>query len=363
MNSDFEIPDRRIASAADYQHRHRRGRFLRSWSIGARRRRDGPQTVSFRDGFTWGSIGQILGYLLGDIEENRKRELFDQLLAQYWSTDRGKQAFSLRFATWNLRYCTKQAPLRAKFLQALDWDIIALQEVSQKAWKAFSSEGIFEQGFYTFSEFNLDSEDRRKHGAAILARKGFRLSEPELIPGLPKSERALAVKLDGYPSPITIVSWHAPNAAGERIGPKMQAYEAITDWLEERTGLIILGFDGNHWNLNVDLAPPDSAGESNEWYQESSFFSATPRHRLQDALLAYYRRDVKAYNEALVFRPNGPLAVSYQRGSSRNPVLDRFDYVFVSPEIDVDLCYYDSERGLSARSDHGIVIADLTIPN
>ena len=35
----------------------------------------------------------------------------------------------VRFATWNLRYCTDAAPRRMPFPEAADWDIIALQEV------------------------------------------------------------------------------------------------------------------------------------------------------------------------------------------------------------------------------------------
>ena len=39
----------------------------------------------------------------------------------------------VRFATWNLRYCTDAAPRRMPFPEAADWDIIALQEVYRHA--------------------------------------------------------------------------------------------------------------------------------------------------------------------------------------------------------------------------------------
>lgn len=61
-----------------------------SWKTGAERRQDGSQTVAFEDGLTWGSIGQVLGYLLGDVDEKQKDELYDLMLKAYEGSDRGK---------------------------------------------------------------------------------------------------------------------------------------------------------------------------------------------------------------------------------------------------------------------------------
>ena len=70
-----------------------------------------------------------------------------------------------------------------------------------------------------------------------------------------------------------------------------------------------------------------------------------PQHRLRDAFIDYLSRDRDAYEQCLKARPNGPLAVSYVRGSRNSHVEDRFDFIFVSPEIGVKKCWYDYDGG------------------
>lgn len=372
MSYDFNIPDRRSNESNDYAELDRRGRMKRSWSIGVNRRRDGSETLSFDGGLTWGSIGQILGYLLGEVEDGVQDELYEQLLKAYLKTDRGAKLRgeavdgrfipSLRFATWNLRYSGRDhSLLRANFLRNTDWDVIALQEVSKTAWEVLTAEDIAESGFYTLADFALEPAGSRPHGVAMLARNGFRLSDPRVLEGLPKTERALACTLNGLSEPVTVASWHAPNAAGEGVKVKMQGYQAITDWLQGLAGPVILGFDSNHWSVSTDLESPDVENKDSSFYLEKSFFGASPPHQLRDALIDYFWQDNAAYQRAIRERPNGPLAVSYIRGSSSNPTEDRFDYIFVSDDIEVSYCRYDYEGAKNARSDHGIVIADVKL--
>ena len=83
------LRDLRATSPRKYETAHRRGQLLRSWEIGVRQRTNGSETIAFSDGITWGSIGQILGYLLGEIPDDEKRALYDRLLAAYPDTDHG----------------------------------------------------------------------------------------------------------------------------------------------------------------------------------------------------------------------------------------------------------------------------------
>jgi endonuclease/exonuclease/phosphatase family metal-dependent hydrolase len=53
--------------------------------------------------------------------------------------------------------------------------------------------------------------------------------------------------------------------------------------------------------------------------------------------------------------------VSYVRGTKAKPVADRFDYIFVSPEIRVVGCTYDYERASEAGSDHASVRVELEL--
>jgi hypothetical protein len=88
--AQFDTPDRRCIDPRDYEEFNRRGRMKRSWEIGVQRQTDGKQMISFEDGLSWGSIGQILGYLLGQVDEGFQDDLYEKLLAQYKLTDRGK---------------------------------------------------------------------------------------------------------------------------------------------------------------------------------------------------------------------------------------------------------------------------------
>jgi endonuclease/exonuclease/phosphatase family metal-dependent hydrolase len=269
----------------------------------------------------------------------------------------------MRFATWNLRYSGKAHSLmRLNFLKSIEWDVIALQEVSRTAWKAFVKEGLVESGFYTLEGFGLTPKGKRPYGVALLARNGFTLAEPELVPGLPIAERGLAAKVQGPVTPIAVASWHAPNTAGAGAKVKMQGYQGIIDWLGNVAGPLILGFDGNHWNRSTSLELEVVMDSNNPWYLENRFFGADPPHRLRDTLIDYYKKDAEAYRAVKESRTDDePLAVSYVRGSKKWPVEDRFDYVFVSDEIDVLHCHYDYDGARAARSDHGIVVADLRI--
>jgi len=56
-----------------------------------------------------------------------------------------------------------------------------------------------------------------------------------------------------------------------------------------------------------------------------------------------------------------PLAISYVRGSRRNPVPDRFDCVFATPDFEVLQCSYDYEGAIGAHSDHGFVLGGLIL--
>jgi len=138
----------------------------------------------------------------------------------------------------------------------------------------------------------------------------------------------------------------------------MQGYQGIVDWLGTVSGPIVLGFDGNHWNRSLALESehvPDSKGR---WLLEKQFFGSNKLHRLREALLDHFRLHQHEYEEIKKRRPQGPLAVSYVRGSGVNPIEDRFDYVFVSDEIVVTECSYDYQGARAAGSDHAIVTAE-----
>ena len=179
--------------------------------------------------------------------------------------------------------------------------------------------------------------------------------------GIPKTERALVARTTVGGKPVTVASWHAPNAAGEGVDTKMRAYRGIIDWLGTAGGPIVLGLDGNHWNRSVDLEPKNVPDTADPWLLENRFFGVNKPHRMRDAFLDHLRGHPREYEEIKERRPHGPLAVSYVRGSRNNPIEDCFDYIFVSEEIEVADSSYDYQGATAAGSDHGIVTAGLRL--
>jgi len=266
----------------------------------------------------------------------------------------------MRFASWNLRYCgVEGARRRVDYLRSIDWDVLALQEVSRRAGEVIKESGIAESEAYALDLFETIPVGTRHHGAALLTCNGFKLSAPKLILGLPKAERVLVAKTTLGDTHTTIASWHAPNAASEGVVTKMQGYQGIVDWLGGSSGPIVLGFDGNHWNRTLDLELKHVPDSADPWLLENRFFAANSLHRMRDAVLDHLSAHPQEYEQIKELRPQGPLAVSYIRGSKKYPVEDRFDYVFVSGEMEVRSCSYDYKGATAAGSDHALVTADL----
>ena len=65
--------------------------------------------------------------------------------------------------------------------------------------------------------------------------------------------------------------------------------------------------------------------------------------------------------ECVENRPNGPLEVSYLRTNRGKLVPERMDYIFISSDLGVRSVGYHYYTSRSAGSDHGLVMAELTI--
>ena len=205
------------------------------------------------------------------------------------------------------------------------------------------------------------ANERYPHGSALVARRDVRLRDGALIAGVPKPQRGVRAVADLGDRSVAVASWHAPNAAGEGVGVKMQGYRAINAWMCEVAGPAVIGFDSNHWSITSALDLADVPNSSDRWLFENQFFGRQRLHGFRDALLDHLRERPDEYARVLAERPDGPLAVSYVRGRRDAPVADRFDYVFVSNDITVREVVYDYAAAVAAGSDHGSVRARLRI--
>jgi endonuclease/exonuclease/phosphatase family metal-dependent hydrolase len=60
-------------------------------------------------------------------------------------------------------------------------------------------------------------------------------------------------------------------------------------------------------------------------------------------------------------RPAGPLAISHIRGNRRKMTECRYDFIYISPELDVLEVKYLYEESVQAGSDHALVTALLKV--
>jgi exonuclease III len=249
------------------------------------------------------------------------------------------------------------------YLQSIDWDLIAMQEVSKKAWSVLEESTIYSSGYYTLDTFGIHPRGRRVHGAAVISRnENLMVSSPKLLPYIPKVERAISVTVMGARDPFTLVSWHSANAASEGEPTKMRGYLGFTEWLKQIEKPCISCFDGNHWNKRTELELPDPPNEGDKFFAEDHFFSNNPPHELEDVFIRFLRDSPEDYKRILEKYPDGPLGISYVRkGSGRVPIKDRFDYIFATRHFRVVNCCYEYEAAREAGSDHGLVITDLEL--
>jgi hypothetical protein len=89
MSEKISIPDGRSQNPEDYENFLRQGRMKSSWTLGVEKSKKGER-LDIDDGLTWGSIGQVLGYLFGEEDKDFQEMLFKKMRDYYPNTVRGK---------------------------------------------------------------------------------------------------------------------------------------------------------------------------------------------------------------------------------------------------------------------------------
>jgi len=259
--------------------------------------------------------------------------------------------------TWNLDWWQRGSDQshRVPVVLAQPAAVWLLQEVRSAAMTALESSWA---GEVVLSVDVWPEAKRSWSSEAVLLPAGSVVTEAGCMEGLPRPQRGLWVSATTPTlGEVTLVSWHCENAAGgdDQQRRKMAAYRAMSQWLADRTGTVVLGADLNTWRDPVDLQPADP---DDEFFEEHRFVGPDPAHGLVDA----HRRRLDTdggIEEARVPAPEGPLAVSYVLADG---VGHRMDRIFVSPGLDVRASGYDLDAGRTAGSDHALHHADLVRP-
>jgi endonuclease/exonuclease/phosphatase family metal-dependent hydrolase len=269
----------------------------------------------------------------------------------------------LSVATWNLKCLGGEAACDRKldYLADTRWDLACLQEVNEAASGSLArrDDWVVVDGLRL--AFEQVRSWRNPHGAAIVARNGWRLDAGDLIADTPTPGRGVTAVARRPGVTVSVISWHAPNAAGEGVEVKMAGYRAMLEAVDRLDRPLVLGLDSNHWSPGIDLDLPPPPEPNDPFEVENRFFSRDPQHPLHDALIVYLRGHPDLFDDVRRSRPEGPLAVSHVRGRAATRIADRFDYVMVSEEFDVLEVTYDYPGAVNAGSDHALVCAQLAI--
>lgn len=280
-------------------------------------------------------------------------------------------SMQLRVMSWNLNCFTRgQRDAKVRLLQELEWDVVALQECDQKTFELLRTESGADDGIEALA-ITPSSLSANHHGCALLVRGGAVAdarvwpSDPydPVHPEQPFPERCLAARVTLPDGELTAVSFHAPHAAAGsdeeriwRVARKNAAYRELVVGLASVEGTTVVGMDANAWTDPIDLHPPDP---DEEQLDVISFHLADPPHELRDALRVWLDAHPDELERIRRLRPEGTLAVTYDRGKKGRPVVCRMDRIFVSGDLDVISVEHDLGEALAVGGDHAIVRAEV----
>jgi hypothetical protein len=249
------------------------------------------------------------------------------------------------------------AEKKLDYLADAQWDIACLQEVSLAASAALAQrDGWMVVNGLDFAPEQV-TDSKHPHGATLVARNGWQLENGAAVSGTPDPGRGVTAVAARNGFALSLLSWHAPFAAGGHIAKKMTGYRAALAAIGRMEEPLIVGLDSNHWSPGTELELPEPPLADDPYEVEQTFFSRKPQHRLRDAFIDYLQTNRDAYEEVIRLRPDGPLAVTYVHGG----VDDRFDYIMISNQITAAMVTHDYDGARQARSDHALVCADLIV--
>jgi endonuclease/exonuclease/phosphatase family protein len=271
---------------------------------------------------------------------------------------------NFRFVSWNVRNIGGgvEGDRLVSLIEKQKPDLVALQEVNPKFHVRLASAGNFAWSAcsLTLRRPSAGEPSDRKRGCSIFGRGPFVLSWLSLLNDVWCPEQTLVADLHCPAGPLVACSFHTPPGASH--GDKKSRFlRAIAEWLALREFRTVFGVDANapktdHPNIT-----------QNEWWRPGepellgSPQGKAPRrlHKLEDTFRTYLAANPDEMSKTQSERPNGPLAVSYDRGHKGKKALCRYDFIYATPDISAKRVSYLYSESRDAGSDHGMVMADL----
>ncbi len=120
---------------------------------------------------------------------------------------------------------------------------------------------------------------------------------------------------------------------------------------------LVFGIDAN----TPKTDHPDISCNEWWWKDEPLLLGARPLHGLKDAFRLFLEANPAELARVVAARPTGPLAVSHIRGNRRKMTECRYDFIYISSEIQVHRVHYRFDESVRAVSDHALVTGEFEL--
>jgi hypothetical protein len=259
----------------------------------------------------------------------------------------------LKVLSWNLKYKMNNLD-QIKLIRKMDADIYIFQEVHADFFRNLKKTGHFKWSAFSLNHRppKMGENISRRMGCAVLGKKGY-LINSKLLETVKFTERTLLTKVNIGGEIFRFCSFHIPpGATWKQVKP--ETMKKISQWLENKKERTIFGIDANtprfeRFNFSENVW---------WWKDERILMGENPTHNLRDVYREYLKNDPILLEKIKDKRPEGPLAISYQRGTG-NKVYCRYDFIYTTHDLtplEVDYLYNES---LIAGSDHSLIITRL----
>ena len=277
---------------------------------------------------------------------------------------------AVRVASWNVAFRgPASAASQGQLLRELGVDLVLLQEVNPGSAEVLRQAAGADWLVRAIDHKVPEPDDRpvRRRGVAI-AGSGSPPRRVWLPMDVTLPERILLAEVFADGLSMTAVSYHAPPGVRWGLVKPRQAV-AFASWLAGHAGPVVLGADANTPLIDA----PEFADTKTHWHTggrnlhgepgDDLLFGPGKIHSLDDALRRWLADHPSDAQRIMTSAPAGPLAVTHRTGRRKNSpgTGRRFDSIWITRHWTVQHIEHLYEQGISAGSDHAVVIADLAI--
>ncbi|MCP4303547.1 MAG: endonuclease/exonuclease/phosphatase family protein [bacterium] len=282
----------------------------------------------------------------------------------------------MRVASWNLagRSGDTAARLGAVLANHGGADLVLLQEASKRGLPEFAEAAGLDWHTHIRSLAPDLLKARGRSGkpgsrgrprSVALAGRGGPAASPVVFPDVPLPEKVMAAWIDLDGTQTAVVTYHAPTGVQHKLKKPIQAVR-IAEWIASLQGPVILGGDFT----TPKLDPPAVEGVRTHWHTgddklggppgDDRLVGERPIHELRDVYRLWLSEHPEEMERIRQLRPDGPLEVSFCTDDDGERQF-RYDAIWATPHFSVESVEYIYEEAIEARTDHALVLAQLTL--